>query len=214
MILAGKKELFEKNNVRVEIRRFASAMEVMQAMKDGLLHGAGLTLDEEVTLHESRCRVKCVLVIDYSIGGAMIIGQKDIVNMANLKGKKIGYEGTVVGEFLLHRALKTNYIKERKVELIEVKAENWLSEFKKNTIDALVCYNPVLDIQLPDINGLEVLHMIRKSKIKGDIPVIAMTSFALAGDRKKVLNAGCNGYIEKPIDTLKVIDQIREIIGE
>ena len=153
MILAEKKELFEKNNVRVEIRRFASAMEVMQAMKDGLLHGAGLTLDEAVTLHESRCRVKCVLVIDYSIGGAMIIGQKDIVNMSNLKGKKIGYEGTVVGEFLLHRALKTHYIKERKVELIEVKAENWLSEFKKNTIDALVCYNPVSTILLNKHEG-------------------------------------------------------------
>lgn len=72
----------------------------------------------------------------------------------------------------------------------------------------------ILDIQLPDMDGLEVLQMIRNSKINGDIPVIAMTSFAMAGDREKVIAAGCNGYIEKPIDPEKVINQIREIIGE
>ena len=72
----------------------------------------------------------------------------------------------------------------------------------------------ILDIQLPDMSGLEVLQMIRSSKINGDIPVIAMTSFAMAGDRERVIASGCNGYIEKPIEPVKVIDQIREIIGE
>jgi CheY-like chemotaxis protein len=72
----------------------------------------------------------------------------------------------------------------------------------------------ILDIQLPDMSGLEVLQMIRSSKINGDIPVIAMTSFAMTGDRERVIASGCNGYIEKPIDPVKVIDQIREIIGE
>ena len=72
----------------------------------------------------------------------------------------------------------------------------------------------ILDIQLPDMNGLEVLQSIRASKANGDIPVIAMTSFAMTGDREKMLSAGCNGYIEKPIDPAKVIEQIQEILGE
>jgi CheY-like chemotaxis protein len=72
----------------------------------------------------------------------------------------------------------------------------------------------LLDIQLPDMDGLEVLGKIRKSKIDGSIPVIAMTSYAMVGDREKMMAAGCNGYIEKPIDPKKVIGQIREIIGE
>ena len=72
----------------------------------------------------------------------------------------------------------------------------------------------ILDIQLPDMNGLKVLQQIRSSKIHGDIPVIAMTSFAMSGDREKVIAAGCNGYIEKPISPRKVIDQIRKFIGE
>lgn len=70
----------------------------------------------------------------------------------------------------------------------------------------------ILDIQLPDMNGLEVLQRIRTSKVNGSIPVIAMTSFAMSGDREKLLSAGCNGYIEKPIDPIRVVEQITEIL--
>jgi two-component system cell cycle response regulator DivK len=72
----------------------------------------------------------------------------------------------------------------------------------------------ILDIQLPDINGDEVLKIIRSSEVNGSIPIIAMTSYAMSGDREKLLAAGCNGYLEKPIDPLKVMEQIREILGE
>ena len=67
----------------------------------------------------------------------------------------------------------------------------------------------LLDIQLPDINGLEVLERLQKLEATSVIPVIAVTSSAMSGDRKRLLNAGCRGYIEKPIDPTKIIDQIR-----
>ncbi|QQS52972.1 MAG: response regulator [Candidatus Competibacteraceae bacterium] len=72
----------------------------------------------------------------------------------------------------------------------------------------------LLDIQLPDIHGIEVLRRIRASEINGTIPIIAMTSYAMAGDRERLMAAGCTGYIEKPIEPTRVIDQIREILGE
>ena len=72
----------------------------------------------------------------------------------------------------------------------------------------------ILDIQLPDIEGTEVLRKIRSSEIGNSIPVIAMTSYAMSGDREKLLSAGCDGYIEKPIDPERVISQIRRLTGE
>jgi len=72
----------------------------------------------------------------------------------------------------------------------------------------------LLDIQLPDIYGTEVLKMIRESDIGESIPVIAVTSFAMAGDKERMLSAGCNGYIEKPIEPERIISQIRKLIGE
>jgi len=72
----------------------------------------------------------------------------------------------------------------------------------------------LLDIQLPDMDGQEVLKEIRKSKIDGEIPIIAVTSYAMSGDRERLIGAGCNGYIEKPIDPVNIMNQIRKVIGE
>lgn len=72
----------------------------------------------------------------------------------------------------------------------------------------------ILDIQLPDIDGLEVARRIRASELDDSIPIIAMTSYAMLGDREALLAAGCNGYIEKPIDVSLVMQQIRAVIGE
>lgn len=72
----------------------------------------------------------------------------------------------------------------------------------------------ILDIQLPDMNGLTVLRMIRDSKADSAVPVIAMTSFAMAGDCEQLLAAGCTGYIEKPINPGKVVGQIQRILGD
>lgn len=72
----------------------------------------------------------------------------------------------------------------------------------------------ILDIQLPDIDGTMVLEGIRKVDVNHEIPIIAMTSFAMAGDREKLMAAGCTGYIEKPIDPDRVVAQIEQILGE
>ena len=72
----------------------------------------------------------------------------------------------------------------------------------------------ILDIQLPDIGGIEVLKKIRASEEGKNIPVIAMTSYGMIGDRERLLAAGCNGYIEKPFKPRLVIPQIRKLIGE
>lgn len=72
----------------------------------------------------------------------------------------------------------------------------------------------ILDIQLPDIEGTEVLMLLRSHPTTRNICVIAMTSYAMTGDRERLLAAGCNGYIEKPINPMRVIQQIKEMVGD
>jgi two-component system cell cycle response regulator DivK len=72
----------------------------------------------------------------------------------------------------------------------------------------------LLDIQLPDMNGKEVLKMIRQNEITKNISVIAVTSFAMSGDRERLMEAGCDGYIEKPIDPEVFITQIEKVLNE
>jgi two-component system cell cycle response regulator DivK len=74
-------------------------------------------------------------------------------------------------------------------------------------------YFIIMDINLPGIDGLEATRRIRASEADGGIPIIAITSFAMYGDRSKVLGAGCNAYFEKPIDPLTIVERIHEVIG-
>lgn len=72
----------------------------------------------------------------------------------------------------------------------------------------------ILDIQLPDINGYQVLEKLRSNDNTRKIPVVAITSYAMAGEKNKLLNAGCDGYVEKPIDPTRVMQQILQAIGD
>jgi CheY-like chemotaxis protein len=58
----------------------------------------------------------------------------------------------------------------------------------------------LMDIQLPGIDGLETTRRIRRAEKGRHVPIVALTSFAMAGDRERALAAGCTGYIEKPIN--------------
>lgn len=71
----------------------------------------------------------------------------------------------------------------------------------------------IMDINLPDFDGLEATRRIRQSRSNGSIPIIAITSYAMAGDMDTVLAAGCTGYFEKPIDPLVIMDKIHALLG-
>ena len=57
-----------------------------------------------------------------------------------------------------------------------------------------------MDIQLPVMDGYTVAHNLKLNPNLADTPIVAVTSYAMPGDREKAMEAGCTGYIEKPID--------------
>jgi len=71
----------------------------------------------------------------------------------------------------------------------------------------------IMDINLPGIDGLEATRRIRASEADGSVPIIAITSYAMFGDRDRVLQAGCTAYFEKPIDPLTIVERIHKAIG-
>ncbi len=59
----------------------------------------------------------------------------------------------------------------------------------------------LMDIQLPGIDGIELIRRLKAEPATRDIPVIALTAYAMKGDRERIIAVGCAGYISKPIDT-------------
>jgi len=72
----------------------------------------------------------------------------------------------------------------------------------------------LIDIQIPKVDGLEVTRRIRAMDDLKDKQIIAITAHAMEGDRNKILEAGCDGYIAKPINTRTFIDEIKAIIKQ
>jgi CheY-like chemotaxis protein len=70
----------------------------------------------------------------------------------------------------------------------------------------------LMDIQLPGMDGLAATRFLKRSPDLKDIPVIALTGYAMQGDMEKSMAAGCSGYIAKPIDTRSFIEQIRPFL--
>jgi len=70
------------------------------------------------------------------------------------------------------------------------------------------------DIQMAGMSGMELLEKVRAREKWNSIPVIAITAFAMPGDRERILAAGFTGYISKPLSVMKLVDQIKSAISE
>jgi two-component system, cell cycle response regulator DivK len=71
----------------------------------------------------------------------------------------------------------------------------------------------LMDIQLPEVSGLEVTKWLKEDDALADIPVIAVTAFAMKGDEERILQGGCEGYISKPISVSHFLETIERYIG-
>ena len=99
-----------------------------------------------------------------------------------------------------NRRLMRILLKANGYEVIEAttgeEAMNYLKEQKPDLI--------LMDIQLPNTDGLALTKEIKSAADTKDIPVVAVTAYAMKGDRERILKAGCDAYISKPIDTRKL----------
>lgn len=71
----------------------------------------------------------------------------------------------------------------------------------------------LMDLQLPGVDGLELTRKIKSDAATRDIAVIAVTAFAMKGDRERALEAGCDDYVSKPIDTRALPATIARHVG-
>jgi CheY-like chemotaxis protein len=70
-----------------------------------------------------------------------------------------------------------------------------------------------MDMSLPDMDGWEATRRLRATDGSGRIPIIALTAHAMAGDREKALEAGCDDYDTKPIELPRLLGKIEALVG-
>ncbi len=72
----------------------------------------------------------------------------------------------------------------------------------------------LMDIQLPEVSGLQVTQWLKDDEELRAIPVIAITAFAMKGDEEKIRQGGCEAYLSKPISVVKFLETVRNYLGD
>ena len=87
----------------------------------------------------------------------------------------------------------------------------------KQGVELAKAKNPdliLMDIQMPVMDGLEATRILKRDTTTKDIPVLALTSYAMKGDEERILEAGCNGYLAKPFDIQKLLEEVAKYFLE
>lgn len=98
-------------------------------------------------------------------------------------------------------------------------AHGYLTIQTRNGLDALSLareHRPdliLMDIQLPEVSGLEVTKWLKDDEQLSSIPVVAVTAFAMKGDEERIRSGGCEAYISKPISVRSFLDTVRQFAG-
>jgi len=71
----------------------------------------------------------------------------------------------------------------------------------------------LMDIQMPNMDGLEATRILKVDAATSNIPVLALTSYAMKGDEEKILEAGCDGYLAKPFNIQKLLKEVAEYLS-
>ena len=91
-----------------------------------------------------------------------------------------------------------------------VDAEN--ASQAEDTLNHLLPDLILMDINMPDVDGYTLTHQIKMKPGMQNVPIVAITANVMKGDRERTLHAGCDGYIEKPIDVDRFIDQVEKFL--
>ena len=108
-----------------------------------------------------------------------------------------------------NRKLERELLELRAYETIETSTGEDAIELAARHQPALI----VLDVALPGMDGVATLERIRSDPVTAGIPVVAVTAFAMPGDRDRLLQAGFDGYLAKPIDVRTFVDALEGVLG-
>ncbi|GDX38200.1 response regulator [Methylocystaceae bacterium] len=101
-----------------------------------------------------------------------------------------------------------------------LEANGYATKQSKNGLEAVdlaKLYLPdliLMDIQLPELSGLEAISLIKAEPSLKAIPIIAITAFAMRGDEEKILLSGCEGYISKPISVTNFLEAVNTFLKQ
>lgn len=139
--LAAELNYFKRPG-RFRIIEYSSDTQTLRAFRNGSVEAATVTLDEALLLAEDVPDLKVVLVMDSSRGADAVLSHPHIAQLSELRGRRIGYEATAMGAYMLGRAVDQAGLQLSEVTLVPVQIDEHEKAFTNGLVDAIVTYEP------------------------------------------------------------------------
>jgi NitT/TauT family transport system substrate-binding protein len=131
------------NPQQAQLLETSSAIESLRALKEGKVQGAALTLDEMLCARADGVPLSLVLIFDISAGADMLVVRHGIKTLADLKGQRIGYEKSSVGQLMLAEILKEARLTPEDIRRQHLSVDQHSDAWDRHQVDALITYEPV-----------------------------------------------------------------------
>lgn len=168
-----------------QLLEFSSATQVLRAIRNGAVDLATLTLDEAILLSQDISDLRVILIMDFSNGADVVLSKQEIGSLQELRGRRIGYEATALGAYMLSRALEHAGLGVGDVRSVSVQIDEHERAFRAGEIDAVVTFEPVRSRLLAQ--GARVLF--DSSKMPNEILDVLVTRASYARTNPAAIQA-------------------------
>jgi NitT/TauT family transport system substrate-binding protein len=176
----------------VRLIEYESSASAMSAFRNGLLEAVTITLNDAISLARDIPDLTIVSILNVSHGGDAIIGEPTLSGLADLKGARIGLEGTALASYMATRALEHAELQWEDVHFIFMSIEEQVRAFQEDRIDAVVTYDPTRR-KLLNLGGQE---LFTSRDIPGEIIDVLVVRQSLLDERPEQIEAVLTGWLE------------------
>ena len=175
----------------VRIVEYSSATEVLRAFRSGALDAVAVSLDEAMQLAQ-HSPLRVVLVMNFSNGADVVLGQPELKTFADIKGKRVGVENTALGAYVLARALQINGLQPGDIHVVHLPIDAQKRAFEAKMVDAVVTFEPVHS----ELEAAGAHHLFDSKQLPGEmVNVIAVRKEYLDRD-PRVVEALLRGWFK------------------
>jgi NitT/TauT family transport system substrate-binding protein len=126
----------------IKLVDYPSGTEEVRAYRNNEIEGAGLSIDQALSIAATQDNIKIITIMDVSHGGDVILGKPEIANIKALKGKRVGVESTALGAFFISRALEKNGMSVKDIQIVSLELTEHERAYKQGKVDAVVTFGP------------------------------------------------------------------------
>ncbi|WP_228036925.1 ABC transporter substrate-binding protein [Cuspidothrix issatschenkoi] len=201
----------------IKLVDYPSGTEEVRAYRNHEIEGAGLSIDQALSIAATQDNIKIITIMDVSHGGDVILGKPEIANIKALKGRRVGVESTALGAFFISRALEKNGMSVKDIQIVSLELTEHERAYKQGKVDAVVTFGPARIKLLAA--GAKLLF--DSSQIPGEIVDILAVSKEAIANSSDTIQSLVNGrfraldYLEKnPQDAASRIAKRTQVTPE